>query len=93
MNHQQVLDLFVDQNVLQKAQADENAAYQRTQTGETSRWGTVTRESLRKSEEEWRRYGEAWIAFARQKYPDVPVQTWKAWLDQDRMVSLQRFLH
>jgi hypothetical protein len=78
---------------LQKAQADENAAFQRTQTGETSRWGTVTRESLRKSEEEWRRYGEAWIAFARQKYPDVPAQTWKAWLDQDRMVSLQRFLH
>jgi hypothetical protein len=77
----------------QKAQTDESAAYQHTQTGETSRWGTVTREGLRRSEEEWRRYGEAWIAFARRKYPEVPAQEWKAWLDQDRLVTLQRFLH
>jgi hypothetical protein len=77
----------------QKAQADENTAFQRTQTGEKSRWGTVTRESLSKSEAEWRRYGEAWLAFARQKYPGVSADSWKAWLDQDRLVALQRFLH
>jgi TPR repeat protein len=78
---------------VQKARADESAAYQRTQTSEVSHWGTVTREGLRKSEEEWQRYGEAWIAFARQKYPDVSKQSWNAWLDEDRLVALQRFLH
>ena len=77
----------------QRAEAAENAAYQRTQTGGVAQWGTVTRQSVQKSEEEWRRYGSAWIAFSRQKYPSVTEQSWKAWLDTDRTVMLNRFLH
>jgi hypothetical protein len=77
----------------QKAEAAENAAYQRTQTGSDDHWGTVTRQSAQKSEDEWRRYRNAWIAFGRQKYPGVSEQSWKAWLDTDRTVMLNRFLH
>ena len=77
----------------QKAEAAEQAAYQRTQTGDVAQWGTVTRQSVQKSEDEWRRYCSAWIAFARQKYPGVSEQSWKAWLDTDRRVMLNRFLH
>jgi hypothetical protein len=29
----------------------------------------------------------------RQKYPGVSEQSWKAWLDNDRAVMLNRFLH
>jgi len=76
----------------QRAETAENAAYQRTQTGSVAQWGTVTRQSVQKSEEEWRRYGSAWIAFGRQKYPSVTAQSWKAWLDTDRTVMLNRFL-
>ena len=76
----------------QRAEAAEKAAYQRTQTGSVAQWGTVTRQSVQKSEEEWRRYGSAWIAFGRQKYPSVTEQSWKAWLDTDRTVMLNRFL-
>jgi len=71
----------------------ERSTYMRTQSGEVARWGTVTRESVRTSEEAWRRYGNAWIAFARQRYPNVSERAWKAWLDQDRVVTLNRFLH
>ena len=53
----------------QRAEAAEDAAYQRTQTGGDDQWGTVTRQSVKKSEEAWRRYRSAWIAFGRQKYP------------------------
>jgi hypothetical protein len=76
-----------------QAEADEKAEYQRTQTGEIARWGTITRESVRKSEGEWRRYSNAWIAFVRVKYPGVSEQSWKAWLDQERANMLRRFLH
>lgn len=77
----------------QRAEAAEDAAYQRTQTGSVSQWGTVTRQSVLKSEDEWRRYSSAWIAFGRQKYPGVSEQSWKAWLDTDRTVMFNRFLH
>jgi hypothetical protein len=77
----------------QRAEAAESAAYQRTQTGNVTQWGTVTRQSAQKSEDEWRRYRNAWIAFGRQKYPGVSEQSWKAWLDTDRAVMFNRFLH
>jgi len=77
----------------QRAEAAEKAAYERTQTGSVTQWGTVTRQSVQKSEEEWRRYCNAWLAFARQKYPSVSEQSWKAWLDTDRAVMFNRFLH
>jgi hypothetical protein len=77
----------------QKSEAAEQTAYLRTQTGPETKWGTITRESVRKSQNEWLRYRNAWIAFGRQRYPSVTEQSWKAWLDQDRIVMFNRFLH
>jgi hypothetical protein len=77
----------------QKLETEEQAVYLRTQKGPDTKWGTITRESVRKSQDEWLRYRNAWIAFGRQKYPGVTEQSWKAWLDQDRTVMLNRFLH
>lgn len=76
----------------QKAEAAEKAAYSRTQNGDLASWGTVTRAGVRRTEEEWQRYRSAWIAFARQKYPRVAEQSWKTWLDQERLNMLNRFL-
>ncbi|HET9838999.1 MAG TPA: hypothetical protein VFR84_12245 [Candidatus Angelobacter sp.] len=74
-----------------RAEADERAAYEHTQNGPVARWGTVTRESLHLSEVEWRRYVNEWIDFARQRYPETSEQDWKTWLDQERLVALNRF--
>jgi len=76
----------------QKSEAEEQAAYLRTQNGPDTKWGTITRESVRKSQDAWLRYRNAWTAFGRQKYPSVSEQSWKAWLDQDRTVMFNRFL-
>ncbi|HEV7520048.1 MAG TPA: hypothetical protein VGP89_03050 [Candidatus Angelobacter sp.] len=76
----------------QRAEAAESAAYEHTQTGSVAQWGTVTRQSVQRSEEEWRRYRGAWITFGRRKYPSVTEQSWKAWLDTDRRAMLSRFL-
>jgi hypothetical protein len=78
---------------LQRAQAAESAAFMQTQNGSVSRWGTVTRESVQKSEDEWRRYRDAWISFGKRKYPRVTEQSWQTWLDQDRAAALNRLLH
>ncbi len=77
----------------QKAEAAEKAAYLRTQNGPEVQWGTVTRESIRKSQDEWLRYRNAWISFGKIKYPSVTRQSWEAWLDTDHTVMLNRFLH
>lgn len=77
----------------QRAEAEERTTYQRIQGGDTPRWGTVTRESLKVSEEAWQRYCKAWMALARERYPGVSSQDWKTWLDQDRLVALSRFVH
>ena len=74
------------------AEAEEKATYQQSQSGPVSHWGTLTREGVRKSEEEWRRYATAWIAFAREKYPGVSEQRWRTWLARERTASLGRFL-
>ena len=76
-----------------RSEAAEQAAFLRTQNGPDAKWGTITRESVRKSQDEWLRYRDAWIVFGRQKYPSVTEQSWKAWLDQDRTVMFNRFLH
>jgi hypothetical protein len=75
------------------AQAAEAAAYEKTQTSSVSAWGTVTRESVKRSEEEWRRYRSAWLAFSKQKYPGVTEDSWKTWLDQDRVEMLNKLMH
>lgn len=77
----------------QRAEAAEKAAYLRTQNAPEARWGTLTPESVRKSQDEWQRYRDAWISFGRKKYPSVNEQSWKAWLDTDRTVMLNRFFH
>jgi len=73
-----------------KAEAEESAAYTRTQTGKDTHWGTVTRQGVSRSEEEWRRYRDAWIAFGKKRYPGVTEQSWKAWLALERTVMLNR---
>lgn len=77
----------------QKAEAAEAKAYLRTQTGDQTQWGTVTRQSVQTSEDAWHRYVKAWISFGKLKYPNVTEESWKAWLDTDRTVMLNRFLH
>ena len=76
-----------------QAEAAHQTAYLSSQNGKITRWGTITSESVKRSEDAWLRYRSAWIKFGGQKYPSVSVESWKAWLDQERVVTLSRFLH
>jgi len=76
-----------------KADTAMRAAYSRTQTGTNSRWGTVTREGIKKAQQAWFPYRNAWVTFGRKKYTGVTAESWKTWLTQQRMAMLDRFLH
>jgi len=75
------------------AQAAEAAEYEKTQTGSVAKWDTITREGVKTSEEAWRHYRGAWLAFAKVKYPAVSADSWATWLDQERTAALTKFAH
>jgi hypothetical protein len=80
-------------DAFRKADTTMSAAYSRTQTGTVHNWGTVTPEGIRKAQQAWLLYRDAWVAFGKRRYPDVTEKSWKTWLDQQRTAMLDRFLH
>jgi hypothetical protein len=75
------------------AQAAEAAEYEKTQNGSVAKWDTITREGVKTSEDAWRHYRSAWLAFAEVKYPAVSADSWATWLDQERTTALTKFAH
>ena len=86
------LPQFSTKELLQ-AETAEKAAFDQTQHGNVSKWGTVTSDSVKKGEEEWFRYRDAWLAFGKQRYPKVSQESWKTWLAQERAYMLNKLLH
>jgi uncharacterized protein YecT (DUF1311 family) len=58
----------------------------------TLMWGTVTKENIRIVQKAWLKYRDAWIAFAKQKYPSVSASAWKTWLTRTRIAQMKPFL-
>lgn len=78
---------------LEAADAKLNATYKKIQqTADPSRWGTVTKDGIRSTQRAWLRYREAWVAFAKVKYPSVSADSIRAWLTEKRTAMLQDFL-
>ncbi len=47
-------------------------------------YGAVQPEGIRNTERAWLKYRDAWIAFAKLRYPTVPAESWLALLTRDR---------
>jgi hypothetical protein len=73
------------------ADAALNAAYRKLQAAKDPAWGTVTRSGIKKTEREWLRYRDAWVKFAREKYPQVDSAAIATWLTLKRSGQLQEF--
>lgn len=64
-----------------------NAAYSKAmQDAESHKadYGAVQPEGIRNAERAWLKYRDAWLAFAKLRYPDVPRDSWLALLTTDR---------
>lgn len=77
---------------LHKAQADVDQAYADTQKEPKRRWGTATVEGVRKTQQLWIAYRDAWVKFGKTLHPHVSADTWRTWINQDRLVELQKLL-
>ena len=76
------------------ADARLNAAYQKIQHAPgTTQWGTVTKDGIRTTQRAWLRYRDAWIAFARVRFPAVTPDSLRAALIEKRTATLENFLH
>lgn len=51
--------------------------------------GLEAKDTLRAAERAWLTYRDAWVAFARARYPKVPAYAWKARLTERRVKNLQ----
>jgi uncharacterized protein YecT (DUF1311 family) len=67
-----------------------NALYSKIQKRkDTSDWGTVTKEGIRKTELAWLIYRDAFVNFAKLNFPSLAPESLKKALTEDRIKSLE----
>jgi uncharacterized protein YecT (DUF1311 family) len=54
--------------------------------------GSVSKDDIKAAQRAWLKYRDAWVEFAKQKYPSVTADAWKAWLTQERAKQLREIL-
>ena len=54
-----------------------------------SKYGSVKPENIQAAERAWLTYRDAWISFAKLRYPTVSTDSWLALLTKDRIATLQ----
>lgn len=77
-----------------RADSEMNLIYKSIQkkTGDQSSWwGTVTKDNIKITQRAWLKFRDAWVTFAKQKYPSVPAVAWKTWLTRERVEQLKSF--
>ncbi|TWI64488.1 uncharacterized protein YecT (DUF1311 family) [Pseudoduganella lurida] len=80
-----------------RADAALNAAYRKlmalpaNEKGEVGD-GTVTKDGIRATQRSWIAYRDAWVAFARLRYPSVPAAAWQTRLTDRRTDELKGWL-
>jgi uncharacterized protein YecT (DUF1311 family) len=69
-----------------------NALYSKIQKRkDTSDWGTVTKEGIKKTERAWLTYRDAFVGFAKHNFPSVAPESLKRVLTEDRIKALENF--
>lgn len=53
----------------------------------TNARGSPTKEGIRTTQRSWLRYRDVWISFGAIHYPQVSADSWKAWLDKERIAE------
>lgn len=70
-----------------------NRVYKQIQDTKDSEWiGTDTKNKIKNAQRAWIKYRDAWLAFARMKYPTVTEAAWKAKLTRERTALLHEFI-
>ncbi|HUI22261.1 MAG TPA: lysozyme inhibitor LprI family protein [Methylocella sp.] len=75
---------------LGKTDNELNALYQKIQkSGDTSGWGTVTKDGIKKTQRAWLIYRDAFVNFAKVKFSSLAPQSLQKVLTEDRVKRLE----
>ncbi|MGI4717117.1 MAG: lysozyme inhibitor LprI family protein [Janthinobacterium lividum] len=66
-----------------------NAVYHRIRDLPASEFTTIRFAGIQQTQRAWLAYREAWVAFGKVKYPQVPANAWRAWLTRKRIAMLK----
>jgi uncharacterized protein YecT (DUF1311 family) len=86
-----------NERTLAAADKELNAVYRKVMAVPVNAEGrigdsTVTRAGIRSTQRQWLVYRDAWVAFARARYPAVPADAWLTRLTQRRTALLREWL-
>jgi uncharacterized protein YecT (DUF1311 family) len=76
----------------QQADTALNETYRKAVNGaeaNKSNYGAVKPENMRTAERAWLAYREAWVQFAKLRYPAVRAESWLTLLTKDRIATIQ----
>jgi len=68
-----------------------NVEYRRVQAVKEPIWGTVDKAGITRTQRLWLKYRDAFVAFARQRYPTLPSDQLQSWLTGVRTGMLKEF--
>ncbi|QWV94670.1 DUF1311 domain-containing protein [Geomonas oryzisoli] len=68
-----------------------NTVYGKIQSKKDFDSGSVMQSDIKHTQRAWLKYREAWVAFGRQKYPQVTEESWRTWLTKKRIAMLKQF--
>lgn len=55
-------------------------------------WDTITKEKIKHVQRSWIQYRDAWVEFAKHKYPTVSAASWKTMLTRERVEQLRALI-
>jgi hypothetical protein len=73
------------------ADRDINIVYRQIQDRRDFSAGSVTQSNIQNTQKLWLKYRDAWLAFAKVRYPDVPQDAISATLTLERINMLRKF--
>jgi uncharacterized protein YecT (DUF1311 family) len=76
-----------------RADAEMNEVYAKALVHKFSASSTLRAESIKRVQEAWIPYREAWVRFGTQRYPSVGAASWRGWITQQRTGVLQNSLY
>jgi hypothetical protein len=76
---------------LPSADRDINIVYRQIQDRRDFSAGSVTQSNIQNTQKAWLKYRDAWLAFAKVRYPDVPQDAIAATLTLERINMLRKF--
>lgn len=81
-----------DQAQYQQKDRELNQIYKKILSQKDFTAGTVNQKGIKRTQQAWVQYKNAWVVYGKNRYPQVSADSWQAWLTEQRIKMLQEFI-